>query len=44
MGQVLHLGTRTTEAARRAIQHSQARQRTLARRCGIPNVNGAAEA
>jgi hypothetical protein len=35
MGQVLHLGTRTTEAARRAIQHSQARQRTLARRYGI---------
>jgi transposase InsO family protein len=35
MGQVLHRGATTTEAVRRAIQHSQASLRTLARRHGI---------
>jgi transposase-like protein len=35
MGQVLHRGAITTEAIRRAIQHSQASLRTLARRHGI---------
>src|SRR5947208_2260677 len=35
MGQVLHGGARTTEAVRRAIQHSQASLRALARRYGI---------
>jgi transposase-like protein len=35
MGQVLHRGATTTEAIRRAIQHSQASLRTLARRHGI---------
>ena len=35
MGQVLHGSARTTEAIRRAIQHSQASLRTLARRYGI---------
>lgn len=35
MGQVLHRSARTTEAIRRAIQHSQEGLRTLARRHGI---------
>ena len=35
MGQVLHRSARTTEAIRRAIQHSQESMRTLARRHGI---------
>src|SRR5690349_11592774 len=35
MGQVLHGSATTTEAIRRAIQHSQASLRTLARRYGI---------
>jgi transposase-like protein len=35
MGQVLHGCARTTEAVRRAIQHSQASLRHLARRYGI---------
>jgi hypothetical protein len=35
MGQVLHGSARTTEAIRRAIQHSQASIRTLAERDGI---------
>jgi transposase InsO family protein len=35
MGQVLHGSARTTEAIRRAIQHSQASIRTLAERHGI---------
>jgi transposase InsO family protein len=35
MGQVLHRGATTTEAIRRAIQHSQASLRVLARRHGI---------
>ena len=35
MGQVLHGGARTTEAVRRAIQHSQASLRALARRHGV---------
>src|SRR6201984_805246 len=35
MGQVLHRGATTTEAIRRAIQHSQESLRTLARRRGI---------
>ena len=35
MGQVLHRSATTTEAVRRAIQHSQASLRTLARRHGI---------
>jgi transposase InsO family protein len=35
MGQVLHGSARTTEAVRRAIQHSQASLRTLAKRYGI---------
>ena len=35
MGQVLHGSARTTEAVRRAIQHSQASIRTLAERYGI---------
>jgi hypothetical protein len=35
MGQVLHRSATTTEAIRRAIQHSQESLRTLARRCGI---------
>ncbi|GLR90083.1 hypothetical protein GCM10007857_67970 [Bradyrhizobium iriomotense] len=35
MGQVLHGSATTTEAIRRAIQHSQASLRTLAKRCGI---------
>jgi transposase InsO family protein len=35
MGQVLHGCATTTEAVRRAIQHSQASLRTLARRYGI---------
>ena len=35
MGQVLHGCARTTEAVRRAIQHSQESLRTLARRHGI---------
>jgi transposase-like protein len=35
MGQVLHGGARTTEAVRRAIQHSQASLRALAKRYGI---------
>ena len=35
MGQVLHGGATTTEAVRRAIQHSQASLRALAKRYGI---------
>ena len=35
MGQVLHGSATTTEAVRRAIQHSQASLRALAKRCGI---------
>ena len=35
MGQVLHGSATTTEAVRRAIQHSQASLRTLAKRYGI---------
>src|SRR6202048_4944815 len=35
MGQVLHGGAGTTEAVRRAIQHSQASLRALAKRYGI---------
>ena len=35
MGQILHGSATTTEAVRRAIQHSQASLRTLARRYGI---------
>ncbi len=35
MGQVLHGSATTTEAVRRAIQHSQASLRSLARRYGI---------
>src|SRR5256885_5715638 len=35
MGQVLHGGARTTEAVRRAIQHSQESLRALAKRYGI---------
>ncbi len=35
MGQVLHGSATTTEATRRAIQHSQESLRTLAKRHGI---------
>ena len=35
MGQVLHGSARTTAAVRRAIQHSQASLRVLAKRHGI---------
>ncbi len=35
MGQILHGSATTTEAIRRAIQHSQESLRTLARRYGI---------
>jgi hypothetical protein len=35
MGQVLHRSATTTEAVRRAIQHSQESMRTLAKRHGI---------
>jgi hypothetical protein len=35
VGQILHRGATTTEAVRRAIQHSQETLRTLARRRGI---------
>ena len=35
MGQILHGSARTTAAIRRAMQHSQASLRTLARRHGI---------
>jgi transposase-like protein len=35
MGQILHGSARTTEAVRRAIQHSQESLRTLARRHGV---------
>ena len=35
MGQVLHGSARTTEAVRRAIQHSQESLRGLAKRYGI---------
>jgi hypothetical protein len=35
MGQVLHGSARTTEAVRRAIQHSQASLRALTKRYGI---------
>jgi transposase-like protein len=35
MGQVLHGSATTTEAVRRAIQHSQESLRTLSRRYGI---------
>ena len=35
MGEILHGSATTTEAARRAIQHSQASLRALAKRYGI---------
>ncbi len=35
MGQILHGSATTTEAVRRAIQHSQENLRVLARRYGI---------
>jgi len=35
MGQVPHGSATTTEAVRRAIQHSQASLRGLTRRCGM---------
>ena len=35
MGQVLHGSARTTEAVRRAIQHSQESLRALAKRYGV---------
>jgi transposase InsO family protein len=35
MGQILHGGARTTEAVRRAIQHSQESLRALAKRYGV---------
>ena len=35
MGQILHGSATTTEAVRRAIQHSQASLRALAKRYGI---------
>jgi DNA-binding transcriptional regulator YiaG len=35
MGQVLHGSARTTEAIRRALQHSQEGLRALARRYGV---------
>jgi len=35
MGQVLHGSARTTEAVRRAIQHSQESLRSLAKRHGV---------
>ena len=35
MGQVLHRSATTTEAVRRAIQHSQESMRSLARRHGV---------
>jgi transposase-like protein len=35
MGQVFHRSATTTEAVRRAIQHSQGSMRALARRHGI---------
>ncbi len=35
MGQILHGSARTTEAVRRAIQHSQESLRALARRHGV---------
>jgi transposase-like protein len=35
MGQVLHGSATTTEAVRRAIQHSQASLRALAKRYGV---------
>ena len=35
MGQILHGSARTTEAVRRAIQHSQASLNTLANQYGI---------
>jgi DNA-binding transcriptional regulator YiaG len=35
MGQVLHGSARTTEAIRRAIQHSEASLRALSKRYGI---------
>ncbi|RMX06302.1 IS481 family transposase, partial [Vandammella animalimorsus] len=35
MGQILHASATTTEATRRAIQHSQESLRTLAKRYGI---------
>ena len=35
MGQVLHGSATTTEAVRRATQHSQASLRTLAKRFGV---------
>jgi transposase-like protein len=35
MGQVLHGSARTTEAVRRAIQHSQESLRALAKRHGV---------
>ena len=35
MGQILHGSARTTEAVRRAIQHSQESLRALAKRYGV---------
>jgi hypothetical protein len=46
MGKVLHASATTTEAVRRAIQHSQESLRTLARRYGInqkPSPSGSGE-
>ncbi len=40
MGQILHGSATTTEAVRRAIQHSQASLRALARRYGINPKTG----
>jgi hypothetical protein len=40
MGQVLHGSAPTTEAVRRAIQHSQASLRALAKRYGINQKDG----
>ena len=41
MGQVLYRGATTMEAVRRAIQHSQASLRVLARLYGINPTTGA---
>jgi hypothetical protein len=38
MGQILHGSATTTEAIRRAIQHSQESLRALAKRYGITTV------
>src|SRR4051812_32717702 len=42
MGQVLHGSATTTEAIRRAIQHSQASLRALAKRYTTPGAGGSA--